>query len=252
MQFSLSSLSKLKLSHSAKVLVLAVSLLGLATANPLATNPVVAQQKMIRTLTVTGKGVEEIPTTLTQVTLGVQAQGKTADAVQQEVARRTTAVVTLLKSRQVEKLETTGINLSPTYSYENNQQKLTGYQASNMVSFRIVTEKSGSLLDDAVKAGASRIDGISFVATDPAIAAAQKQALREATQDAQQQADAVLSALQLTRREIVSIQINNATPPQPLVMAAEVAVMSVAKRDVTPVIGGEQKVEANVTLQISY
>ena len=44
--------------------------------------------------------------------------------------------------------------------------------------FRLNTEKVGSLLDDAVKAGATRIDGISFVASDPEINAAQQQALK--------------------------------------------------------------------------
>ncbi|MCZ0905245.1 SIMPL domain-containing protein, partial [Microcoleus sp. HI-ES] len=88
----------------------------------------------IRTLTVTGRGVEAIPTTQTQVRLGVEVQGKTAAEVQQEAARRSSAVVELLRSRQVEKLETAGITLNPIYSYENNQQRLTGYTATNTVS----------------------------------------------------------------------------------------------------------------------
>ncbi len=66
-----------------------------------------------RTLTVSGKGKITIPTTLTQVRLGVEVQGKTAQEVQQQVAKRSQAVVELLKSRQVEKLETTGISLNP-------------------------------------------------------------------------------------------------------------------------------------------
>jgi uncharacterized protein YggE len=45
------------------------------------------------------------------------------------------------------------------------------------VSFQIDTEKFGTLLDEAIQAGATRIDGISFVATDEAIAQAQQQAL---------------------------------------------------------------------------
>ncbi|WP_068815991.1 SIMPL domain-containing protein [Phormidesmis priestleyi] len=216
------------------------------------TSPALAQEKVLRTLTVTGRGIEEISTTITQVRLGVEAQGKTANEVQESVARRSNAVVTLLKSRNVEKLETTGINLNPIYSYDNNRQKLDGYSASNLVSFRVPTEKAGTLLDDAVKAGASRIDGVSFVATDDAIATAQKLALRKATQDAQGQADAVFSALNLTRREVVSIQVNGAAAPPP--MLADVASFRVAaaQKAPTPVIGGEQRIEGSVTLQISY
>jgi uncharacterized protein YggE len=193
-----------------------------------------------------------VATTLAQVRLGVEAQGKTANEVQQEVARRSNSVVTLLKSRNVERLETTGINLSPTYRYDSGTQTLTGYAGSNIVSFRVVTENAGALLDEAVKAGASRIDGVSFVASDAAIASAQKTALRAATQDAQAQADAVLSSLGLTRKEVVNIQVNQAfvPPPRP-VFSAQAADIAVAKAP-SPVIGGDQQVEASVTLQISY
>ncbi|PSB15996.1 hypothetical protein C7B65_22960 [Phormidesmis priestleyi ULC007] len=229
-----------------KLLPIALGLMSLSLASP-----ALAQEKVLRTLTVTGRGVEEIATTVTQVRLGVEAQGKTANEVQGEVARRSNAVVTLLKSRNVEKLETTGINLNPVYSYNNNRQKLEGYGASNTVSFRVPTEKAGTLLDDAVKAGASRIDGVSFVASDEAIAAAQKVALREATQDAQSQADAVFSALNLTRKEVVSIQINGASAPIPLMADMERFKVAAAQAP-TPVIGGEQRVEGSVTLQISY
>lgn len=212
------------------------------------------QNMLLRTLTVSGRGVESIPTTLTEIRLGVEVQRKTITEAQQEAARRSEAVVSLLRSRpQVEKLQTTGITLNPVYSYNNNTQKLTGYIATNTVSFRVATEKIGMLLDDTVKVGATRIDGINFIATDSAISAAQQQALKKATQDAQQQANSVLSSLNLTAKEIVTIQINNtnvAPPPQPLFQdrAANLAEAKVA----TPVIGGEQKVEASVTLQISY
>jgi uncharacterized protein YggE len=208
---------------------------------------------MLRTLTVTGQGTEKIASTIAQVQLGVEAQGKTAQQVQQEVARRSSAVVALLKSRSVDKLQTTGINLNPQYSYNNGKQTLTGYQASNTVSFRVPTGQAGVIMDEAVKAGASRIDSVSFAASDQAITDAQKVALRKATQDAQEQAKAVLSALSLAPKEVVSIQVNSAEAPAPrpyfglqqTAKAADVA-------PPTPVEGGEQTVQASVTLQISY
>ncbi|PLZ88186.1 hypothetical protein CI594_20630, partial [Fischerella thermalis CCMEE 5196] len=79
--------------------------------------PVLAQEKqrMLRILTVTGRGVESIPATLAEVVLGVEVQAKTAQEAQKEAARRSSAVVTLLKTRNVEKLQTTGITLNPVY-----------------------------------------------------------------------------------------------------------------------------------------
>lgn len=222
---------------------------------------VVAQEQrqiptqLMRTVTVSGRGVESIPATIAQVSLGVEAQGKTAQEVQEEVARRSSAVVELLRSRNVEKLQTTGIRLNPNYSYENNVQRLIGYIAVNTVSFRIDTQRIGNLLDEAVKAGATRIDGISFVAADSAIAKAQEQALQKATLDAQRQANAVLATLNLKPQEVVNIQVNGAAVP-PIafrVRAAAPPVGDMAINEVsTPVVGGEQQVEASVTLQIRY
>ncbi len=230
--------------------LMSVALVSGLSFAPVFTSIAIAQDNVMRTLTVTGQGEDSIPTTQTQVSLGVDVQGTDAAAVQQEVARRTTAVVELLRSRQVEKLETTGIQLSPRYNYENGRTDVIGYSGSNTVSFRIATESVGSLLDDAVNAGANQIRGVSFVADDAAIEAARQRALRSAVDDAQTQAGTVLGSLNLSSQEVVSIQINGAAPPVPMPQAA---LSNRAESDsVTPVIGGEQTVQAQVTLQIRY
>jgi uncharacterized protein len=219
------------------------------------TNPAMAEQtQMLRTLTVTGQGTETIPTTLSRVQLGVEVQGDTAEKVQQEAARRSSAVVDLIRSRNVTKLQTTGISLSPRYDYSNNgEQKIIGYTATNTISFQVTTDRAGTIMDDAVKAGATRIDGVSFIADDGAIATAQRQAIREATQEAQAQADAALSALGLSRKEVVSIQVNGASPPPPVLYQSDsLEARAVSAPAPTPVIGGEQEVQASVTLQFSY
>jgi uncharacterized protein len=214
----------------------------------------ISQSPMPRTITVTGQCIEKIPATLADVQLGVEAQAKTAQEVQQEVARRSSAVVALLKSRSVQKLQTTGINLNPQYRDDKGKQVLTGYQASNTVSFRVPTAQAGAMMDDAVKAGASRIDSISFSASEQAISDAQKVALRKAAKDGQDQAASVLSALGLAPKEIVSIQLNgaNVPPPMPYPMAAKASFENRGADTLTPVEAGEQSVQASVTLQISY
>jgi len=233
-------------SRKFPIIPLAVGLLTMSVSYP-----AIAQERLLRTLTVTGRGVEVISTTMTQIQLGVEVQGKTATQVQQEVARRSTAVVELLRSRNVAKLQTTGIRLNPTYSNQNNVQRLVGYKATNTVTFQVGNQEAGAILDEAVQAGATRIDRVSFTASDSAISTAHRQALREATQDAQQQADVVLNSLNLTRKDIVSIQINGATPPIPQMPQFSRTTALVGQVTI-PVIGGEQEVRASVTLQISY
>ncbi len=244
-----------------RTIVLFLSTLTIAAALPVvlmsdsAQAQSVSSSTRLRTLTVSGRGTEAIPTTIASVRLGVEAQGKTAAEVQSAIAKRSNAVVAFLKSRNVEKLETTGVNLNPTYSYENNKQVLTGYSGSNMVMFRTNNNAAGEIIDQAVKSGASRIDGISFVATDEAIAAAQKVALKRATKEAQAQAQAVLDALNFTQKDIIGIQVNNAVPrPRPMELNESALMQRSAKMAdaPTPVLGGEQTIDATVTLEISY
>ncbi|MEL6165137.1 MAG: SIMPL domain-containing protein [Cyanobacteria bacterium J06628_3] len=224
-------------------------LLGIASVQP----GFAEEKEVLRTLTVTGRGVETIPTTLSRVSLGVQVEGKAAATVQQEAARKSNAVVALLKSRNVEKLQTTGIRLNPRYSYKNNVRKIEGYEATNIVSFQVPTEQTGKLLDEAIKAGATRINRVSFVATEEKINQARQQALKEATQDARKQADAVFSSLGLRSKEIIQIKVNNASIPQPIMLRKAVPAAPMAEAaSLTPVVGGEQEVGASVTLQISY
>ena len=151
----------------------------------------------------------------------------------------------------MEKLQTTGINLSPQYRFTNGKRDLIGYQGRNIVSFRVPAAQAGPILDDAVKAGATRIDGISFMASEAAIAQAQQVALRSATQDARTQANIVLSSLNLTTKDIVGIQINGARTPIPRPVPSNLARTQADATSTTPVIGGEQQVRAAVTLQIS-
>lgn len=214
------------------------------------TSPAMAQEEMLRTLMVTGEGVEMIPATKAKVQLGVEIQGETATEVQQQVANRTAAVVELLRQRDVEQLQTSSIRLNPTYDYSDDQRRLTGYTGTNIISFRVDAEQVGALLDEAVQAGATRIDSVNLTASKNAIASAREQALQEATQNALQQADAILSYLNFNREEIVGIQVNGASaPPIPFAEAARLSAPGAAE---TPVIPGEQEVQASVTLQISY
>lgn len=211
----------------------------------------IASEAFLRTITVTGQGDEAIATSLSQVNLGIEVRGKTAAEVQSEIATRSQKLVDFLKGKNVTKLTTTGLYLQPEYSYDDGKQRLTGYIATNSVSFEVPTTTAGSIMDDAVEAGATRIDGISFRATDGAIAAAEKIALGEAALDARTQADAVLAALGLNAKEIVQIQVNGSQPvPMPLVRAEAFAAMN--DKSTSAVEGGEQTVNASVTLTISY
>ncbi|MFH7027347.1 MAG: SIMPL domain-containing protein [Heteroscytonema crispum UTEX LB 1556] len=243
--------------NSGKILrsLLAFGLLGLVSCQAAQGRVEPNTTFQSQTLVVSGRGMVDIPKTTSRVSLGVQVQGKTSALAQEELAKRSTTVVNLLKSRpDVTKLETTSISLNPIYNQKDGKQTIVGYSATNIVRFQIAPDKIGTLLDEAITAGATEIDGVTLVAEDEAIAEAQKAAINAASKDARSQADAALGALELKQQEIVSIQINGAHPPMPVAMntrdfAQSAASASLAK---TPVVAGEQRIEAFVTLQVRY
>lgn len=211
-----------------------------------------AYMQLENTLSVTGEGIEMIPTTLAEVRLGVRVEADTAEAAQQEAANRSSAVVKWLRSQNVEKLQTTGISLNPRYDYVDNKQVLKGYEASNTVSFRATNEAAGEVIDGAVKAGATVIDGISFTADEAAILAARQRALTAAVADAEEQGSTVLSALGLSRKSIANVTIGSVSAPPPRPIEQPAALRSANADESTPIVGQEQSINAQVTLQIRY
>ncbi len=208
----------------------------------------------IRKLTVSGTGVEKIPSSLAQIQIGVEAQGATANEVQKEVSKRSNSVTTFLKSKQVDKLQTTGFNLNPRYQYTNGAQKMIGYQASNRVSFQVPVQETGAIMDEVVKAGATQIDSIIFSASEIEINEARKSAIRKANTDAKEQASVVLENLGFSIKEIINIQVNNTETnyPRPVnVSMSEFSEMADVGAS-TPIEAGEQAIRANVTFEISY
>lgn len=226
-------------------------LLSLSCCSVLLATPVLAQEQILKTITVTGQGIEKIPVSIATVQLAVEIEGKEATEVQQQVAQRTSSLIQLLEqNNQVSRLQTTGITLRPNYTYNNNQRRLIGYTGNNSVSFETSIPAVGKILDQSVNIGATRIDNLSLTATPQAIEQARGRALVKASQNAQQQAQTVLNALNLTAQEIVTININSASAPRPMMMQSKEAFSS-ALAD-TPVVGGEQDISASVTLQIRY
>ena len=208
-----------------------------------------------RVISVTGRGSTSIAATLAQVSLGVEVTGKNSTTVQKEAANRADRILQLLRLRKVDKLQTSTVTLTPNYVNDNNRQRLVGYTATNNVTFRTPTVDAGVTIDEAVKAGATRIDSVNSVPEDAAIERAQSQAIQLATKDAQRQALAALNSLGLQQKSIVGIQINDAARPGPTPVAFEDSRSRQTLAKVTAptqIVGGEQEVQANVTLQISY
>lgn len=200
-------------------------------------------------LQVTSVGEVTVPATITTVSLGVQAQAATAAEVQQEVSEQTANVVDVLEELDVQELQTTSVQLFPIYSFENETQTLTGFEARNTLQFELPTDEAGVAIDQAIGAGANLVQNISFSASDEALQQARSEALAEAVQFALSEAQTVFNVLDLVPQQIVGIEIlstNQSNPFTPnLGFNADAEVL-------TPIIGGSQTVAATVNLDILY
>ncbi|PZV14779.1 MAG: hypothetical protein DCF20_12410 [Pseudanabaena sp.] len=203
-----------------------------------------------RVLTLTGRGERSVKTTKARIQLGVNVEGKTAIAVQEEVARQSNSIVSRLQKLNVEKLQTTTVQLSPKYVYENNRQRQEGFTGQTSVSFLVPIEQAGAVLDAAVASGANQVEQISFIASDTELNAAKQLAIQDAIKDAQTQSSTVFSALGFTLKTIKAINISDSAiaypSPAPRMEAMAKGASSM------PILAGEQKVEASVTMQITY
>jgi hypothetical protein len=202
-------------------------------------------------LTVTGQGIERTASSLADVSLGIEARATTATQAQSQVNQAAERLLKFLKAQAVQNLQTSQLNLSPQYRYPDRSAPVQeGYAASYTVSFRVPLTQAGSLLDQAIRQGATRINGVTFAASEGAIAQARETALKSAIQDAQAQARVVLSALGFSPQTVVGIQINGSSigGPRPFPMMRANADQAAS----VPIEGGEQEIRASVTLQIQY
>ncbi|GAB4214316.1 MAG: SIMPL domain-containing protein [Synechococcales cyanobacterium] len=207
----------------------------------------------LRLLTVTGQGSVAVETSVAVVRLGVVIEGQSAQETHQQVAQRSNQLVQKLKALQVENLQTTGISLNPRYDYRDGQAKPMGVIGQNSVQCEVPIDQAGQILDQAIAAGATQIESVSFKASDSVMKEGRKLALQAAVQDAQRQATDVLSSLNFSIQSIHSIQVD-ANDSSPIIMRLEAAKAynSMMADAPTPVEGGEQTVTARVTLQIRY
>jgi len=216
-------------------------------------------EEIRRTLVVSGKGREKISATLAEVKLAVEARGKIATEVQQEIVRTSSAVVDLLRSLNVKQLKTVGIQLRTYHDYIDGVMKQIEHRGSNTIIFNLPIDNAGVAIDEATKAGANRVDGITFNATDEAIDAAKQEALRKATIDAKTQAKTVLSTLDFTLQDITHIKVDRARSQEvkPVITRKQRRGSSATPPEdepgfEMPVIAGEIGIDAAVTLEVTY
>jgi hypothetical protein len=194
-----------------------------------------------------GEGVVSVRPDQVKVTVNCTATANTAqeatEAVASQVAGVMSALNQLIGSRG--EIRTLGVSVTPQYRYPQGQPpQLVGYQASNTIEVTLGDlTLAGRTVDVAVQSGATSIGGLRFGLKDPN--PVRNQALRLATQQARQSAEAIATGLGARLGTVV--------------MAAETSVYSPVTTDTrvttgaaapTPIEPGAVDVRANVTVEI--
>ena len=223
---------------------------ALAQANN-ANGPVVVEPTgPVVTLAVT-ESVDAAPDKAT-VNTGVETRALTArDAMAQNAAKIDQLIATLLKAGIERKdIQTSGINLSPQYDYNNRKEnegpRFIGYQANNMLTVVIrKLDKAGDTIDAMVNAGATNINGPAFGITDTS--RLEDQARAKAVKTAASRATFYAQAAGYRSARLLAI--SEAGEPTPPVMFAD-ARMVAAPAPATKIEPGQ--LSTSITLNFRY
>lgn len=235
---------------------LAIGLLGAAIASPaFAPRPTLGADPGAppeHTIAVNGTGRIVVSPDIADLRLGVSATKPTVKAARATAAESMTRVLAALKKLGTadRDIQTTVLALQPNYDYANNTNlpRLNGYTLSNGIAVTIRDlDKVGDAIDDALAAGATTLDGVTFRVADPA--KAEQQSRAEAMAQAKAKADTLAAAAGVSVTGVASISETAAPTPYPINYAGERAA-ALAQDAATPVQPGTN--EVIVTVSVAY
>jgi uncharacterized protein YggE len=231
-----------------------ITALALAlTSLPLAAHEEAATAPVVPILSVQASGQARVDPDEATVRLGVLAQAPTARAAMEEVNRSANAILEAIRKLGIkaEDVQTSELNLNPVYANvppeRGGEPRITGYQASNVVSVRIEKlDLVGPVVDAGLAAGANRLDGVVFGLRNDE--AARATALTRAAEAARIKAEALAKALRVRLVEIVEVVEGGVTVFTPMYRRQAMAMESDAMAS-TPVSPGQVGVDASLTLR---
>jgi uncharacterized protein YggE len=200
-------------------------------------------------ITVPGHGAVRVAPDVADVRLGVVTIRPTAGEARSAAATTMDAVLAALRHGGVapRDLRTTLLTLDAVRDWSDGSQRITGYQLSNTVEATVrAIDSTGALVDAALGAGATSLDGLTFRLDDPTEALAE--ARRLAVADARRRAETLASEAGVGIGRVVGIVEGGAVapgPPRPVAMFRAKAEDAAA----TPVEAGTNELAIDVTVE---
>ena len=195
-------------------------------------------------LEVTGHARIMVEPNVASLTFAVETDGKDAQEAVKGNARLTDTVLKALKSMlaKEDQVETSGYSVFPIYHHEKPNQ-LVGYRVTNAVVVETKgLDRLGALIDEAAKAGVSRMGGLVF--RHEGEDQLRTQAAVQAVQQGMETAKALANAAGVTIKRVVRISYSPGGPVFPLAESR----MLRASGAQTPIEIGDIPIEAHATL----
>ncbi|WP_251341825.1 SIMPL domain-containing protein [Haloplanus halophilus] len=152
------------------------------------------------TISVSATGTASAEADLAVVSLGVEVTADGAADAREAVARDVTSVRSALADAGVPdaNVTTTSFGIAPVYDYLDGERELRGYRAVHSLAVETAPANAGSVVDVAVGAGATTVDGVQFTLSDERRAELRSTALDRAMGAARTDADGIATAADLS------------------------------------------------------
>ena len=201
-------------------------------------------------ITVTGYGEAQGKPDIAFITLGVRTEDRDAEKAARDNAAKNTAVINGVVKTGVaaSDIQTINYSVSPKVDYKADPPVTVGYTVSNEVRVKVKDlAKVGAVIDAALSAGANYSQNLTFSIEDDT--PLRQEALAKAARNAEAKAKTIADALGIKLVAPISvIETGTPAPPMPLYRTMGVAEAAPAP---TPIMAGENRVTAAITVQYS-
>ncbi|HYO43648.1 MAG TPA: SIMPL domain-containing protein [Candidatus Limnocylindrales bacterium] len=199
-------------------------------------------------VTVSGTGSAGRPADLARATFTAEAIRESAAEARSVAAASAAGVIAAVRRAGVADadLHTAGLDVTPNWEHDGTRMVRNGFTVTNRIAVTIRDlESVGRVLDAGLEAGATGLDGVSFLLADEAPAA--EEARRAAVSDARSRAATIADAAGCRLGALVSISEGVASVPGPFPAPRMMAMAADAAP--TPVLPGRIDVTVSVTAE---
>ncbi|MDO9028535.1 MAG: SIMPL domain-containing protein [Candidatus Roizmanbacteria bacterium] len=200
-------------------------------------------------LAVVGEGKVEVTPDTAYVDAGISVdRASSVEEAQKTINKINNKIINALRDIGIEKadIKTSNYSIYPSYKYENNENKLDGYNGNATIQIKVRDPQLASkVIETATTAGANQIQGSRFVVDKPELY--REEAREKAIKNAKEQAEKMAKNLGIKLGKITNIV--ESIPNQPVLyktmMAEGIGAGGGGSANIEP---GSQTITSVVTL----